>query len=316
MQFKREDIGLYVATALIGGGLGLLAGAFLTARINKKRNEDFNAADAARDESWHPEDEPTDERATLGVTFNVTNPYATVAEEEIQDGISNKQLKKTQLEIAEKATVADIENRVTHGKQEESHRLSKEDRDELARLTREYTVAPFQEELVEKGTMTLEELEDALIEEELDIQPLDESVEVLGEEPINYSRPYRFDDKPDMADFLEKPIDDVPRDVNDLLVTLDNRWEILLTPPKGKSLQQKRTIFFDPDDESVYTKSHKGDVAPADLRVIASKEVQELIMPWLLFEDDLETIYIDDIRNKKTRWYEIVRLKKSENADY
>jgi len=294
MQFKREDIGLYVATALIGGGLGLLAGAFLTARINKKRNEDFNAAEAARDESEEPSDYYQEEFAKTMDTL------AVLEEDEIQDGVSNKQLKKVQLANAEKAAVADIENRVTHGRQVETHRLSKDARIELARLIEEYVVDDIQIELVQKGTMTIE--------------PLDESVEVYGEKPINYSRPYRYDDKPDMADLLEKPIDDVPRDVNDLLVTLGGQWEILLTPPEGKALHQKRTIYFDPDDESVYTKSSKGDVAPADLRVIASKEVQELIMPWLMYEDELETIYIDDLRNKRTRWYEIIRLKKSENA--
>jgi hypothetical protein len=305
MQFKREDIGLYVATALIGGGFGLLAGAFLTARINKKRNEDFNAQEAARDESSE------DGLIQGDIIFEVVENTPLITEGKIQDGVSNKQLKKIQLAEAEKAVVDDIANRMAHSRQEESHRLSKEDRDELARLTRDYVVGPLQIELIEKGTMTVEELEEALIDLEIDQTPLDESVEVMGEEPINYNRQYRPDDKPDMADLLQKPIDDVPRELDSLLVTV-GKWEILLEPPEGKALHQKRTIYFDPDDESVYTKSSKDDIAPADLRVIASEEVRNIIMPWLLFEEDLETIYLDDIRNKKTRWYEIIRLKKDD----
>jgi len=321
MQFKREDIGLYVATALIGGGLGLLAGAFLTARINRKREEDFNAEEAARDdeEAWLEEDvfnivsEKPEFPRGGDVTFNPA--------EEPSDEKSKKETKKIRIVGTNK--IVEDDGRIIPGRQVESHRLSKEDRLELSRLTREYTVGDLQMELVEKGTMTVEELEDALVEEELDDQPIEESIEVFGEEPLkyvagegegrtNYSEQYR-DAKPDMEDFLEKPLDDAgPRDVEDLLVTIGNRWEILLTPPLGKAEHQKRTIYFDPEDESVYTKTDGGDIAPADLRVIANEEVRDIIMPWLIFETELEAIYLDDIRNKKTRWYEIIRLKEDD----
>jgi len=305
MQFKREDIGLYFAAALIGGGLGLLAGAFLTARINRKREETFNAADAARDESWYPEDEPTDEKApTANVTLNI-RPELAEASETIK-----KEVKKIKVAIDKSENIPRGE---ISGKQIESHRLSKEDRDELARLLTEYTVGDLQIKLVQEGVMSVQELEDALAEEEFDDQPLD----ISGGEVTNYSGQYRGDDKPDMASLLEKPVDDLgPRTVDDLLVTVGNRWEILLQPPEGKPENQKRTIYFDPSDESVFTRNSSGDMAPADLRVIASEEVRDIIMPWLLFEEGLEAIYLDDIRNKKTRWYEILRLKEDDDDVY
>jgi len=307
MRFKREDIGLYVATALIGGGLGLLAGAFLTARINKKREEDFNAEDAARDESEIPigEDEVIMSIDSEDIARGSTFP----TKEDVAKHIKIRPEDNTPLLTEEKAWPV---------KKTESHRLSKEDRDELARLTREYTVGALQIGLVERGTMSVEELEEALIDLEIDQTPLGEDEDLEeGLPQVDYSKQYRGEDKPDMEDLLDRPIDDVgPREWDDLLVTVGGRWEILLEPPKGKPQSQKRIIYFDSEDEGVYTRSKAGDMTPADLRVMISKEVREIIMPWLLFEESLETIYVDDIRNKKTRWYEIVRLKEDDNDEY
>lgn len=303
MQFKREDLGLYFATALIGGGLGLLAGAFLTTRINKKREEDFNAADAARDES---EEEYTDYYKTevVGVRPELAEASQTIKEE----------VKKVEV-LLENSTRGKIP-----GKQIEKHRMSREERIELQRLTKEYVVGDLQIKLVQEGTMTVEELEDALVEEELDDQDLDISVVEIVDHVnrVDYSQQYRDGEKPDMAAYLEKPVNDLaPLEIDDLLVTVGERWEILLQPPEGKSPQQKRTVYFDPEDEGVFTKTKGGDMAPADLRVIASEEVRDIIMPWLLFETEIETIYLNDIRNKKTRWYEIVRMKEDDDdADY
>jgi hypothetical protein len=307
MRFKREDIGLYVATALIGGGLGLLAGAFLTAKINKKREEDFNAEDAARDESWHPETGEDEvimsidsEDIARGSTFPTKEDVAGLVKARPEDAAPPRR-----------------GERIRPVEKTESHRLSKEDRDELARLTKEYTVGALQIGLVERGTMSVEELEEALIDLEIDQTPLEEDEDLEEVPPVDYSKQYRMEDKPDMEDLLDRPIDDVgPREVEDLLVTVGGRWEILLEPPKGKAQNQKRIIYFDPEDEGVYTKSKAGDMTPADLRVMISEEVREIIMPWLLFEESLETIYVDDIRNKKTRWYEIVRLREDDNDEY
>jgi hypothetical protein len=317
MQFKREDIGLYVATALIGGGLGLLAGAFLTARINKKREEeeileDLDAINKKLEEALDNEGEDPPEQISEFYQNEFAHVMGKLAEAEEDEPVRDyldEELAKVKLIHTEEEAKQRPVTKTT------SHRLSKKDRKELARLTEEYIIEPFQIELIEKGTMTVEELEDSLEiawdtnQAELDLE--------IHEKPdnVDYSRQYRLDDKPDMADLLEKPIDDVgPRELGDLLVTVGGRWEILLEPPTGKSELQKRTVYFDPSDESVYTKTRDGGMAPADLRVITSKEVRDIIMPWLLFEEDLEVIYVDDIRNKKTRWYEIVRLKEDDDV--
>lgn len=305
MKFKREDMGLYIATSLIGGGIGLLAGAFLTAIINKKRERQFEGT--YEEMAWNED------------VYYPIQTGGPIDEETIIDDAEVEVLTSKKGKVVNIVNVVNEADIVVPEKRAPSHRLSKEDRMELNRLTREYVVGSLQIELVEKGTMSVEELEEALIDADFDQTVEDEEEDDLDIEIFDYSKKYRLDDKPDMADLLaDKQVDDEgPRQLEDLLVTVNGEWEILLDPPIGKRLNQKRTIYFDPEDEGVYTQGKGGDMVAADLRVIASPEVRDIIMPWLLFETEIESIYLNDIRSNKTRWYEIVRLKEDdEDADY
>jgi hypothetical protein len=292
MRFKREDIGLYLATVLIGGGAGLLVGAFITARINKKQEE--AEEELIPEEVTYDPDDPPDHVKELEKE----------TEEEEEEDIPLKELKSKTLP-----------KKKSSGKKR--FRLSKEDRNELNRLSSQYVITGMQVELVESGIMSVDELGESLLEEEI-IAEESLPIEVGNEDgtPTDYNSPYRYNDlKPDMDDLLQKPDDDAgPRNLEDLLVVVDERWEISLEPPVGKDEQQKRIIYFDPDDETVFTKTDGGDPVPADLRVITTPEVRDLVMPWLLFEEEMEVIYINDIRNKRTRWWEIVRIGSDEDT--
>lgn len=303
MRFKREDMGLYFAMALIGGGVGLLVGAFVTVRVNKKREEETEELEL---EDAIEFEEVAEEEETVTHEQHITN-------------ITNEDLPPQRMKEVDDL----IEKKRPRTSKRTRTRLSKENRCELARLTREYGVTTMQTELVESGVMTVKELEEGLIDAELEANDghVDEDLEIEVSEindigHTDYNSPYRYNDsKPDMDDLLEKPIDDGdPRNIEDLLVVVDGRWGISIEPPIGKAERQKRTVYFDPEDESVFTKTADGGVTPADLRVITTPEVRDLIMPWLLFEPDMDTIYIDDIRNKKTRWYEIIRIGSEEDT--
>lgn len=317
MRFKREDIGLYFASALIGGGLGLLLGALATAQINKKREEKFYAEEAARDDN-------IDRSPANNVTVNWYKEEPT--EEKVKEVVINTVNRKETWEIGTDPVAKSGLEMKLKPMTREKFRISKEDRKELARLSEEYVINALQVELVEKGTITVEELEESLIDADFDQDILelpeeDESDNLDLEDHIDYSQVYR-DDKPEMDELLnkhEKPLDDDgPRELGDLLVVVDSKWEIRLEPPTNKGARLKRTIYFDPDDETVYTKSGAGDIVSADLRVITTKAVRDIIYPWLLFEKDIEAIYIDDISSTKSRWYEIIRLKdeEDENVDW
>jgi len=300
MVFKKEDLGLYFAMMLIGGGGGLIAGAFITAQINKKREEAFNAEEAARDENWPPEEavEQTEEEAGYVQAGPATHKPA--GKEVVID--------MRERELQESETPRGVPPKKIH-EPKRSH-LSKDDQQELARLLAEYDVTPMQIDLIESGTMTVEELEGALAETEFEKESISEITRT------DYNEPYR-DEKPSMDALLgDKLVDDGgPRDLGDLLVVVGNKWEISIEPPEGKNEQKKRTIYFDPIDESVFMMSASGHTVPADLRVITTPEVRELIMPWLLFEEEIESIYLTDVTNKKARWYEIAKVVDVEDAD-
>ena len=295
MRFKREDLGLYFATALIGGGAGLLAGALVTTYINRKREED-------------EENEPVEwEDEVLPTHHTINNLF-------VQDESSEKPaivVDTVKLPVGE-----EVETSYPPGATKK-FRLTPDGRRHLSRLTEEYDITPMQLGLVESGAVSIDELEATLVEEEFERENRDDEPDVEIEvtettdasERVDYSAGYR-DTKPDLDDLVD---DTGPRDINELLVTIGN-WDILIEPPEGKGLNQKRTLYFDPDGDDLFIKNASGEITAADLRVIATPEVQEIILPWLKFEPDVDIIYLNDIRNSKTRWYEILRAGREEVA--
>lgn len=315
LRFKREDTGLYIAMTLIGAGLGLLAGAFITARLNKIREEeepeeeeweDYYQKDLARQMTILDEAEK-EEFKDLPEVPNV--PIMSIDRTDRARGTTFPESTDLEKREFEKETKRD---RLVH--------LSKEERIRLKELISEYNATPMQVNFVESGLMTIDELEEALEEEDFnnragpeETDP-EEDIELTVSEVTHtdYNEPYR-DDKPDMDDLLEKPIDDLPRDLGDLLVVVDEQWEILLEAPEGKALSNKKVIYYDGSDDSTVMLTKRGQTVAVDLSVMISPEVNQIIRPWLLFEEDLETIYVNDIRNPRTRWYEITRIKEDED---
>lgn len=290
LKFKREDVGLYFALGLVGGGIGLLIGAFIASRIEQKRElayleEDWESPDI------HVEDLPEDEEETL------INP--------VLDKEQKRELKRIDaLETEERVPAKS--GRMSRGR---VLRLTRQEERELKRLCQEYSPSEIQIDLVNQGIMTVEDLELSLIEEEMskmEEEP-EEGEEFDGVAHTDYSKPYRVfeDNKPDMDELL--PVDDIgPRDISDLLVTLGGRYEITIEPPEGKHQKNKKELLFDSDGEKVYkaAKSGEDSVVAVDIGVMISPEVKETIWDFLLFED-VDPIYINDL--KGSRWYEITR---------
>ena len=103
------------------------------------------------------------------------------------------------------------------------------------------------------------------------------------------------------------------RSVNDLLVVVDGEYEILLDPPKGKDIKNKRVIWYDVDDDSIYTLNRQGEPIPRTIQGIATDEVWEILRPFLIFEPQLCPIYVDNLST--ARYYEFNRVEESTEDD-
>ena len=64
MKFKREDIGLYFALGLAVGGFGLLLGALIAARMNRRQKEEEWSQSEIDFEAQQEADERFDEGDT------------------------------------------------------------------------------------------------------------------------------------------------------------------------------------------------------------------------------------------------------------
>jgi len=309
LKFKREDVGLYFALGLIGGGVGLLIGAFIANRVEQKLRGDLAYLDEDMEApDIHMETLPEDEDGSM------INPSVKMEYRELKAVVKEIDALDMPERVVPKA------GKMSKGR---TFRLSRKDERELTRLLKEYKPTEVQIDLVHQGIMTVEELELELIEremeamedvdyEEIDAEEEEEELELVsGEEDgidhIDYSKPYRVfeDDKPDMDDLL--PVNDIGRrDLSELLVTIGGRYEIMLERPEGKHQKNRKLLMFDEQDERVYqpARSGSGQPVPVDIAVMISPEVKDTIWDFLLFED-VDPIYIDDL--KGTRWYEIQR---------
>lgn len=242
MKFKREDLGLYFAFGLVGGGVGLLIGAFITSRLSES--------------SEVPSKDENNGFARLDPKYKIKEPD----EKKSQKKKFKKQGKKNQLTKKEEARLR-----------------------ELGEL---YEITPIQIELVRSGVMSVDDLEGAIMMDTYDEK----------REPYNYNAIY-VDTKPDLDDLVaDEILDDLPeRKVEDLLVVIDGNFEILLEPPEEKDSKNKRVIWYDIDDDSLYTLNRKGEPIPRTIDGIVTPEVWEIIRPFLMFEPEICPIYVDKL---------------------
>lgn len=312
LKFKREDLGLYFAMGLVFGGAGLLVGAFVSNKLEQRRREKELEY---LEEDWEAPDVHTEDSEEVVINPIVAKDkrgFGTLADPEAIELAREKSLKRRKQK--------DSERKKFH--------LSDQQRSELRRLIEEYEPTTIQIELVESGTMTLEDLEMSLLEEQF----IEAEFEEEEDDPLpvtitegqtdgdyldhtDYSSQYRGyeDNKPDIDDLISSN-DIGERPLEELLVVVDNRWEILLDEPKGKHQKNRKDIFFDPENESTYVLSPSDpDITiPVDIAVMISPEVKDLVWDFLLFEE-VGTIYINDLEGP--RWYTISKEGESVEDD-
>lgn len=155
---------------------------------------------------------------------------------------------------------------------------------ELAAFIAEWEPSTIQIEMVKKGLVTLEDLQQTLAEERL----------AEEKEPYSYNLRY-YDDKPDLADLVKLPEDEE---------LVDDRYQILRDPPKNKDPKALRVVYWDMQDDGFYTLSRKKQPVPTDIRTMISDETWEVMLPYL--HGGYTTLYVDDLETTRFYRFEVV----------
>lgn len=254
MKFKKEDVGLYFALGLVGAGVGLLIGAYIASRRGR--------ATTVVNNLYIPE----------GMTYDEKKDIFVLEEEE---PIAQKFPRK--------------KNRVEKA-QEDHERARQEakkvDSPQLKGFIVEYRPSSIQIEMVRSGVITLDELRETMLQEEL----------AEAKEPYNYNGPYHEDDKPELSELAKLPEDEE---------IIDDRYEILQKPPKRKSKKNVRTIFFDQEDGTFYTLTRQGAPVPiAQIDEFISEETWEILLPYML--SGFDPLFVNDLSNAKYYKFELI----------
>lgn len=152
------------------------------------------------------------------------------------------------------------------------------DKETLDDFINQYNPNAIQIEMVKKGLLTMDEVKEALIMEEL----------AKTKKPYDYSKKYRAsefpEEKPDLEELVTLP--------NELEV-IDDRWEISSSMTSEKSKNNLKSVYV--EDGEFYIKSRAGHIIPmGGLEGTISDEVWAVIEPylksgWEIFVNDLES---------------------------
>jgi len=247
MKFKRSDLGLYFASTLVGAGVGLLMGAFIASRQTRS----FYVP--GKIEEWEAVSDPVAQR------FQVDN-VEEYLDEQAEKNARVKKPRKT------------------------STKITVQDDPKLAAFIAEWEPSTIQIEMVKKGLVTLEALEEVLIKE----------AAAKKSEPYNYRGPY-YDDKPELVDISKLPEEEK---------IVDDRYQILRDLPTDRDIKKVRIIYWDPEDNDFYCLSRSKQPVPTDLRGLISDETWEIMLPY--FDKGYNTLYVDDKETNRFYRFDVI----------
>ncbi|MCK5602213.1 hypothetical protein KAR91_10100 [Candidatus Pacearchaeota archaeon] len=165
------------------------------------------------------------------------------------------------------------------GKQRAYSKPDSEETKELNEFIMRCGPSPIQIEMIKSGVLSMDKVEDALIQEELAKQ----------KEPYNYNTIYLEDDKPDLDEIALLP---------DEIETIDERWIVSSEQTTEKSKKNIRRCFYDIRDDSFYTTSRQGhDIPLGSVNDFVPDSVWDIIEPYLL--SDMGPIFVNDLESTK-----------------
>lgn len=244
MKFKKEDMGLYFALGLVGGGVGLLIAALVAAKLTGPEPVYIPEMD---EEEW---------------------------DEEAEDS-------------AEKTV-----RKISHVKKSEKQDLT----EELQAFIVKYQPSAIQIEMVKSKLLTLDELKDALVLEEV----------VKRQKPYNYNTVYlEEDDKPDLDELAQLP---------DEIEIIEERWQLSSEQTESKSKKNLRRVFYDTEDNEFFTMSRQDRPIPVgSINDFIPDEVWEVVLPYLL--SGMGPIFVNDLETVKHYRFEVVSEDMEDSSD-
>lgn len=157
---------------------------------------------------------------------------------------------------------------------------------ELVRFIREFNPSTIQIEMVKSGLLTIDELQETMIQEAI----------AKEKKPYNYNGPYLDDEKPELSELTKLPEDE---DI------VDDRYKILMGPPKRKSPKNMRVVYFDQGDNVFYTMTRKKQPVPVgSINEFISEETWEVMLPYML--SGFAPLFVSDLSNAKYYRFEII----------
>jgi hypothetical protein len=162
-----------------------------------------------------------------------------------------------------------------------------QDMDALDAFTRKYNPTAIQIEMVKSEVVTLEELEDMLMKEEL----------AKHKAPYDYTQPYLDeDDKPELSDLSKLPEEEG---------VIDDRYQILQEPPKNKHKKSLRVIYFDAEDGRFHTLTRQKQPVPVpSIKEFITEETWEIMLPYMV--TGFAPLFVNDLQTAKWYRFEIV----------
>lgn len=183
-------------------------------------------------------------------------------------------------EMAASKTVQKIARGKKSGKQRAYSEPDSKETKELNAFIMRCGPSPIQIEMIKSGVLTMDKVEDALMQEELARQKA----------PYNYNTIYfGGDDKPDLDEIALLP---------DEIETIDERWIVSSAQTTEKSKKNLRRCFYDIRDNSFYTTSRQGhDIPLGSVNDFVPDSVWDIIEPYLL--SDMGPIFVNDLESTK-----------------
>lgn len=166
--------------------------------------------------------------------------------------------------------------------------------EELKDFIEKYEPTKIQIEMVKNGYLTLDDLEDTMIKEEL----------AKHKPPVGYHQTYSYeDDKPDLEELAQLPDD---------LEVIDDRYKILeaMSDKPAKSL---RVVYFDQKEGDFYTMTRKKDMIPVDLEEFITENTWDTMLPFML--SGFAPLYVDDLETARHYRFELVPEEREDSSE-